>query len=181
MVWVDGVIVLVIVMTVLGGLREGFFRAAFSLLGLLMGLMLASWNYGRIAQPILMEVHSEPLANAIAFMAIALFVMGVAAVIGKLTSKTVHKMGLGCLDRIAGALFGAFQGALLVTVVILAAVAFFPQAHWLTRAKLPRMFFGICNLSTHLTPQDLGARIQLELKELKQDAPEWMHSKSGGV
>src|ERR1035441_3406510 len=38
MEWVDWVIVLVIVLAVLGGLREGFFRSACSLAGLLLCL-----------------------------------------------------------------------------------------------------------------------------------------------
>ena len=53
-----------------------------------------------------------------------------------------HSIGLGCLDRIAGGSFGFLQGVLLVTLGILVTVAFFPQAHWLADARLPRYFFG---------------------------------------
>ena len=84
----------------------------------------------------------EAVANVIGFLLIALLVMGLAGIAGKILSKTVHRMGLGCLDRLAGAAFGFFQGALLVMLVILVAVAFFPQAHWLAEARLPRSFLG---------------------------------------
>ena len=38
-----------LVFSVLGGLAQGFFRSVCSLCGLLLGLLLAAWNYARIA------------------------------------------------------------------------------------------------------------------------------------
>jgi membrane protein required for colicin V production len=177
--WVDLVIVLVMALAVLGGLKQGFFRAVCSLAGLLLGLALAAWNYGRVAALVLPVVHFKPAANVIAFLLIALVVMGVFAFAGMLLSKTVHGMGLGCLDRLAGAAFGFFQGTLMVTLVILVTVAFFPHAHWLTEAKLPRMFFGACHLSTHMSPHDLAQRVLAELKVLEAESPGWMHNGAG--
>ena len=94
-------------------------------------------------------------------------------------SKTVHKIGLGCLDRIAGGIFGFFQGVLLVTLAILVTVAFYPQAHWLVDAKLPRHFFAACHLSTHVSPDELARRARAGLKTLEGETPEWMHPKNG--
>ena len=90
-------------------------------------------------------------------------------------------MGLGCLDRLAGAAFGFFQGALLVTLIVLVAVAFFPQEQWLADAKLPRLFFGACHLSTHMTPAELADRIRQGLKVLEHESPRWMHPGGHGV
>jgi membrane protein required for colicin V production len=181
MAWVDWAIVLVIVLAVLGGLKQGFLRSACSLLGLLGGLVLASWNYGRLAPPILPLVRVEAAANAIAFVLIAIIVMALAAVVGAILSKAVHRIGLGCLDRLAGAAFGFFQGALMVTLLILVTVAFFPRAHWLAQARLPRMFFGACHLSMHMSPQALSDRVQRGLKVLEEESPQWLHPGSGQV
>lgn len=137
MTLIDCAILLVIVLAILGGLSQGFLRSIFALAGLLGGLVLAAWNYGLIAPVLMPLVRVEQLANAIAFMLIALLVMGLAAIVGKVLSKTAHKIGLGCLDRLAGGVFGFFQGALLVTLLILVVVAFFPRAHWMAQARLP--------------------------------------------
>jgi membrane protein required for colicin V production len=96
-------------------------------------------------------------------------------------SKTLHRIGLGFLDRLAGAVFGFLQGSLLVTLCILATVAFFPQAHWLIKAKLPKMFFGICHLSTHVSPSELAERVRWGLRMLEEGSPHWLHSHSGGL
>ncbi len=179
MALVDWAIVVVMVLTMLGGLTQGFFRSVFSLGGLVLGLALAAWNYGLIAELFLPMVRVEAVANAIGFLLIALIVMGLAGVAGKILSKVFHHLGLGCLDRLAGAAFGFFQGALLVTLVILAALAFFPKAHWLREAKLPKYFFGACHLSTQMSPAELARRVRKGLKELEEESPEWLHPGSG--
>jgi len=179
MALVDWAIVVVILLSMLGGLTQGFFRSAFSLGGLVLGLALASWNYSRVAELILPLVHLERLADVLGFLLIALIVMGLAGLAGKIFSDIFHHLGLGCLDRLAGAAFGVFQGALLVTLVILAALAFYPGAHWLRKAKLPKYFFGVCHLSSEMSPSDLARRVQKGLNTLEEKSPPWLHPDDG--
>jgi membrane protein required for colicin V production len=144
----------------------------------LLGLALAAWNYGRVAALLMPLVRTEPVANTIGFVLIALFAMALASVLGTVLAKIMHQIGLGCLDRLAGAAFGLFQGALLVTLGILVVVAFYPKAHWLAESKLPRRFFGACQLSTHMSPEELAKRVRQGLKTLEEESPPWMHPHS---
>ena len=175
MTWVDWAIVIFLAVSVLGGLQQGFFRSVCSLGGLVLGLVLAAWNYRGVAALLRPLVHIEDIADAIGFLLIALVVMALAGTLGSILAKTLHKLGLGCLDRLAGGIFGLLQGALLVTLCILVAVAFFPSARWLTEGKLPRQFFGACHLSTHVSPEYLADRVREGLKMLEEESPEWMH------
>ena len=179
MTWIDWAILIVMVLSVLGGLKQGFFRSVFSLGGLLLGLALAAWNYARVAALLMPLVRMDPVADTIGFVLIALFVMAVASILGTVLAKILHQIGLGCLDRLAGAAFGLFQGALLVTLGILVVVAFFPKAHWLAESKLPRRFFGACQLSTHMSPEELAKRVRQGLKTLEEESPAWIHPHSG--
>ena len=171
----DWFIVAVLALSVIGGLTQGFFRSVFSLGGLLLGLAVAAWNYGYLAHLMQSFIRSEAVCNAVAFIAIALIVMGICGIAGTLLHRTFRKMGLGCLDRLGGAAFGLVQGVLLVSLGILVAVAFFPQAQWLEEARLPRMFFGVCHLSTRLTPSQLGDKVHSGLALLEQRSPWWLH------
>ena len=180
MTWVDWIIVALMAGGVLAGISQGFLRSIFSLGGLILGLVLASWNYPRVAAFFKTVVHNQQVANAIGFVIIALLVTAIAAVMGIFLSKTFQKLGLGCLDRLAGALFGFFQGALLVTVCMLVMMAFFPDTEWLTQAKLPKYFFGVCHLSTNLTPKELAQRVRNELNRLERESPGWMHPEKRG-
>jgi membrane protein required for colicin V production len=106
-------------------------------------------------------------------------VMAIANVIGATISKTLHRMGLGCLDRLAGGVFGFLQGALLITIGLLVILAFFPKAHWLADARLPKLFFGVCHLSTRVSPAGLADRVHEGLRMMEQHAPEWLHPPAG--
>lgn len=171
----DWTIVAVLALTVFGGLARGFFRSACSLGGLVLGVALGAWNYPLVAQPLKPLLPGEDAADIAAFLVIAVVVMIVASILGSLLAKAMEKVGLGCLDRLAGGVFGFFQGALLVTLVILVTVAFYPQAHWLTDARLPRHFFSACHLTTHLSPGQLADRVRRGLRMLEGETPEWMH------
>jgi membrane protein required for colicin V production len=177
--WVDWIILAVLVGAVLGGLAQGFFRTLFSLLGLILGIALACWNYARVAAAFKPIVQVDAVADVIGFLLIAVVVMFVANVIGIILSRMFNWMGLGCIDTLGGAIVGFVQGVLLVTICILVTVAFFPQTQWLTQATLPKMFFGALDVSTDVSPGDLKGRILEGLKSLKHDTPPWMREKNG--
>ena len=172
---VDWIIVIILASSVLVGLARGFFRSVFSLAGLIAGLALASWNYWRVAGLLKRFIHSVEVADAIGFVAIAAAVMIVAAILGYLLAKFFEKVGLGCLDRLAGGVFGLVQGLVFVTLCILVTVAFFPQTAWLTEDRLPRYFFGALHVSIQVTPSRLGERVRKELNTLETKSQEWMN------
>src|SRR4051812_19820621 len=172
---VDWIIVIILAGSVLAGLARGFFRSVFSLLGLIAGVALASWNYWRVAGFLKRFIHSIEIADAVGFAIIALLVMAVAAILGSLLAKFFEKVGLGCIDRFAGALFGFLQGLIFVTLCILVTVAFFPQTAWLTEARLPRYFFGALHVSIQVTPSRLGERVRKELNTLETKSQQWIN------
>jgi len=176
MTWVDWVILAVMAGATIGGLAQGFFRTACSLAGLIFGLTLAAWNYERVGRVFKPIVRFDTVANTIAFLLIALLVMGLANLTGGFISKAAEHLGLGCLDGLAGAVLGFLQGAVLVIIFILVIVAFFPGQSWMAEAKLPKLFIGACHVSTRVTPGDLGDRVRRGLILLEHESPEWMHT-----
>ena len=105
--------------------------------------------------------------------------MGVVSLLGKFLSKALHTAGLGCLDKLAGGIFGFVQGALFVMVVILVSLAFYPHARWLAEARLPRLFFGACHVTARMSPEQLATRIRHGLSILEDETPQWMHPGGG--
>ncbi|MGA3047130.1 MAG: CvpA family protein [Terracidiphilus sp.] len=179
MVWVDWVIVAVMAASMISGMAQGFFRSACALAGLVIGFSVAFWNYGRVATVLIHLVRIRAIADAIGFILIAVLVMAVFAIIGAILAKTFKLIGLGCLDGLAGAVFGFFQGVILITLGILVIVAFFPEAQWLAQARLPKMFFGACHLSTHMSPSELAHRVRDGLRTLEEETPSLISPKKG--
>lgn len=176
MTLVDWAVVIIMIASVIAGMSQGFFRSICSLGGLILGLAIAAWNYDRLAQLFLPVLRIPAIANAVGFLFIAFVIMVLAAMIGKLLSKTLKTVGLGWLDGIAGAIFGFFQGVVLVVVFILVIVAFFPQEQWLAESTLPRMFFGALHVSTHVTPSELSSKVRSGLHSVEEESQRLLHS-----
>ena len=176
---VDWAIVFTLVCFVLAGLVQGFFRTACSLVGLIFGLSLAAWNYWRIASLLIALVKVEAIADAIGFFFIAIVVFALANLVGKLLSKALEWMGLGCLDMLGGAVLGFFQGLVFITLCVLVGVAFFPDAAWLKESRLPKEFFSTLHMSMRVTPGELTDKIREGFHKMELETPEWTHPKNG--
>ena len=179
MTWIDWAIVVVLLGATIGGLVQGFLRTACSLIGLLLGLSIASWNYHIVANALSPLIHSEATANIIGFIVIAVLVMLACNVLGNMLAKAMEWMGLGCLDMIFGGLLGFAQGFALITIMLLGILAFFPKTDWMAGAKLPPLFFGACHLSTHVTPSDLADKVTEGLRTLEIETKSLLHQKNG--
>ena len=95
--------------------------------------------------------------------------------IGSLLAKAFRLLGLGWLDSLIGGVFGFFQGVLIVVICLLVVVAFFPHATWIADSRLPRMFFGVCHVSSNVTPSELGERVKSGLRDWEAGTPRGMH------
>jgi membrane protein required for colicin V production len=173
---VDWAVIAILVVAVISGLAQGFFRSICGLGGLILGLAVASWNYRHLAATLSRFLRIEAVADVAAFLLIFILVVAIAAFIGHVLAKTFSLVGLGWLDGLAGGAFGLVQGAVIVTILILVAVAFFPQeGHWIAEAQLPRQFFAAAHVGSNITPSTLGDRIRDGLKEWENKSPEWLH------
>jgi membrane protein required for colicin V production len=164
---IDWVIMIVLAVAAVAGLAQGFVRSIFGLIGLVVGLQFAFRHYAHAAAKLTPLVHSEPVANAIAFIGIAIVVMALAALVGHVLAKLFRIIGLGWLDMLAGAVLGFFEGVLLISVCILATVAFFPQAPWLTESRTPQLFVRACEMTLNLSPAKFAERVHEGIEKLK--------------
>jgi len=178
---VDVVIVLLVVLSAVQGFRSGLIQSVFSLVGLIAGIAIASWNYKRFGTELAPKLHlnqfSGPVADAVWFCVIALVVMLLAGLAGMLLKSVIHGVGLGWLDRLTGLVFGFLRGAFLATLCIVTLAAFFPETRWLGDAQLAKYFSGMAHLTSHMSPDELKQKMLDGLRVLEKDAPEWLHPK----
>jgi len=104
---------------VLKGLWRGLLRELCSLCGLFGGVFLALRYHAPLAE-LLMEAVDWPgqLCVVIAFVALLLLTVIFFGLLGFILSRFVKLLFLGGFNRVAGALFGLLQGALLLTLVL---------------------------------------------------------------
>lgn len=159
MAMADWLILAVLLVSVLSAARSGFFLEVFSLSGAILGLALASWNYQRLLPWIHHWIHSRAAAEAVSFLLIALGIMLLAGLVGRIFRWSAHSVGLGWVDRVLGALFGAVKGFVLVTIAVLVIAAFFPKASWFRDSRLAPYFLEAAHRASAMAPADLEQRV----------------------
>lgn len=174
MVLIDWLIVIVLLVSVLSAAKNGFFLEVFSLAGILVGFVLASWNYQRLLPWLTRWVHSLPAAGALSFLLIALGVMLLAGILGRMVRWSIHSIGLGWADRLLGAIFGLIKGIVLITIAVLVIAAFFPKATWFQRSRLAPEFLSAAHRASAIAPQDLELRVRDGVMSLRKSEPHWL-------
>jgi membrane protein required for colicin V production len=171
---IDWLILVFLVVSVLSAAKNGFFLEVFSLAGVIAGLLIASWNYQKLLPWIGRWIHSWPAAEALSFLCIALAVMILAGILGRVIRWSVHSIGLGWADRFIGALFGFVKGCALVTLAVLVIAAFMPQATWFKQSRLAPYFLSAAHQASVITPYELGERIRQGVVILRNSQPPWL-------
>jgi len=174
MTFIDWLIVVVLLVSVLSAAKNGFFLEVFSLAGVVVGLLLASWNYQRLLPWITRWIHTLAVAEALSFLLIALGVMLLAGLLGRIIRWSVHSIGLGWADRFIGAVFGLVKGCVLVTLAVLVVAAFLPQATWFQKSRLAPYFLTAAHQASVVTPYELGERIRQGVAVIRNAQPTWL-------
>lgn len=174
MALVDWIILVVLLVSVLSAAKNGFFLEIFSLIGVIAGLWIASWNYQRLLPWIARWIHSLVAAEALSFLLIALGVMIAAAILGRAIRWSVHSIGLGWADRFVGAVFGFFKGCALVTLAVLTIAVFVPRATWFQQSRLAPYFLSAAHQASIVTPHEFGERIRQGVAIIRNAQPQWL-------
>lgn len=109
--WLDIIILITLVAGVIGGIGTGFIRGLASLIGLIVGIILAGKYYPTVASW-LGFIKNEDVAKFIAFGLILVVVMIVAGILGSILRRVASAIMLGCLDRLGGAVLGLVMGVI---------------------------------------------------------------------
>lgn len=155
-------------------LGRGLLREVCSLVGLIAGVLLASWYYPGVARWLERWVPSAAVANIMAFLLIALGVGVAAGFLGRVFRRTASTIGLGLLDRMAGGVFGFARGCLLGVVVMMGVAAFLPTFPALQRSRLAPYFLDAAHGISFFVPPDLQAQISGGADALKHMPPHWI-------
>jgi len=117
--WVDLIIIAVLACGFIQGFVKGVVRQAFSLGGLIVGLLLGSVFYKPVA--LFMQNHvnmSDTAAKITAFCLILLLVPLLLNLVGDLLAKLIKAVKLGFADRFLGGAFGLLKFLLILGLVI---------------------------------------------------------------
>ena len=154
----DWIILGFLVFSVTAAAIEGFFHEAFKLAGLVVGYLLAAWQYHRLADWFAPYLKSPWFGEIAGFLIIFFAVLMVAGLAGRIARSVMRKAGLSGIDRFLGAVLGLLKGILVVAIVLMAMTAFEPAAKWLAESELAPYFLVGGRAAVWVAPPELRHR-----------------------
>ena len=163
MTWLDYAVVGVFAASLVVGAWRGLVREVVSILGWVIAFLAANLLAGPLGPVMPQAIPSPELRIAAAYVAVFAGSLIVTALVGLLLSKIMKAAGLGGVDRMLGAGFGAARGLLIVlAAALLAGLTGAPrQVFWRDSASGPLLAQAAHALKP-LLPQTFAERLRYD-------------------
>jgi membrane protein required for colicin V production len=115
---VDIVILALLVISMLGGFRQGFILMVAGILGAVVALGVARLEYGQVKHLLAQIAPHSSWLTVISYLLVFLVVWGAIILIARKVRLVARILLLGWLDRLGGAAIGIIQGLLVVELLV---------------------------------------------------------------
>lgn len=156
--WFDVGLALLVVISVVSGVREGFSRSGCGFVAVVLAFMAAAW------------ISPSSVQGFVIVFVLAICAFGVASfAIGRWFRVT----GEGWLDRLLGAAFGLTNALLFAVFVVLAVMAFAPKAprHYIARSHYAPYVLEAARTVADAVPDEMRYRVEQSYEELVHVLP----------
>lgn len=167
--WVDWVLATIVLVSVLTAMWKGFVAELVALASVITGLMVAAFNYERLAPLLQGFTRSRGVALGVSFLLIFVAVMLIGALISALGSRLIKKVKLQWFDRFLGGVFGLARGILLDCIVLLAMMAFAIQQVAVEKSALAPYFIAGSRVVALAMPSNLRGEFSAGFEKFKRE------------
>ncbi|MGC2473042.1 MAG: CvpA family protein [Candidatus Sulfotelmatobacter sp.] len=167
----DWIICALILFSVITAAVQGFFSEALTTAGLVVGYIVAAWQYRRLAEWFETFLKNPWLAEILGFLIIFFAILLLFGIAARIARWIMKEAGLSSFDRFLGALLGLLRGGLMVAVILMGMTAFEPASKLLHESELAPYFLVVGRAAIWLAPSELRARFYQGL-DLVHQAPQ---------
>lgn len=160
--WIDLLLGLVVLFSIVSGLGAGFARVGIGFAAAVLGILFGFWFYGIAAEHVLDYVSSRAIANLIGFFFIFFAILIVGAIVGRVLGKFFKWAGLSWFDRLLGGGFGLLRGIVIAVALVTVLLAFAPSPppRSVVESKTLPYVVDASNLLAALTPHEIREAFQ---------------------
>lgn len=159
----DIIVLLVLTLTLVGGLIRGMVDTLFSMAAWVLAFVLGRWGALWVAPLLPIGVESPAIRYFAGFMVIFLVVLIGMLLLGRLLASLVKAAGLGTADRMLGGVVGLAKGLLILVGLTLAAgLTSLPRTDFWRQASLSGSLQVMAEFALPLVPEDVAKYIRFE-------------------
>jgi membrane protein required for colicin V production len=164
----DWIILALVMLNVVSAAMQGFFAEALSMAGLIVGYIVAAWQYQRLAVWLESFLKNEWLAEIFGFLVIFFVVVLLFGIAGRIARWVMKEAGLSGFDRFLGGVLGLAKGGLMVAVILMGLTAFTPTSKMLENSQLAPYFLLVGRAAIWVAPAEFRGRFYQGLALLHQ-------------
>ena len=164
----DWIICAVVLLNVVTAAMQGFFSEALTMAGLVVGYIVAAWQYRHLAEWLERFLKNDWLAEVLGFLIIFFAIVLLFGVAARIARWLMKESGLSGFDRFLGAILGLLKGGLMVAVILMGMTAFEPTSKMLQTSQLAPYFLVMGRAAIWVAPSELRARFYQGLDLLHQ-------------
>jgi membrane protein required for colicin V production len=164
----DWMICGIVVVNAVAAAMQGFFSEALTIAGLVVGYIVAAWQYRSVAEWLESFLKNPWLAEILGFLIIFFAILLLFGVAARIARWVMKEAGLSGFDRFLGAVLGLLKGALMVAVILMGMTAFEPTSRFLANSQLAPYFLVVGHAAKWLAPTELRLRFEQGLRLLNQ-------------
>jgi membrane protein required for colicin V production len=171
MSWLDLVLGVILITSLISGIRKGMIRMGIGLAALALAMVLAFWSYRSAGELFSDWTSSPPVANLIGFCAVFFGVIAAGSILSMVLTRVFKWMGLSWLDRLLGGAFGLARGAVMATIVLMVFTALAPgnPPKAVGESVVAPYLMGFAEVLSSLAPDDLRKRFDEAYKKVKSE------------
>jgi membrane protein required for colicin V production len=163
----DWIICLVVFVNVVTAAMQGFFSEALTMAGLVVGYLVAAWQYRSLAEWLERFLKNPWLAEILGFLFIFFAIVLLFGIAARVARWVMKESGLSGLDRFLGGVLGLAKGGLMVAVILMGLTAFQPTSSFLANSQLAPYFLVVGRAAIWLAPSELRVRFDQGLELLR--------------
>ncbi|HIC90986.1 MAG TPA: CvpA family protein [Syntrophaceae bacterium] len=123
----DIIIILILTLCIIRSLFRGFIKEIFSILGIIIGVLIASRYYYLLFPCLSRYVSNQDYINLFSFTLVFLSVFLIVMLLGILLKALLKVMFIGWVDHTLGGVFGLLKGVIYVALLVWVLTTFLPK------------------------------------------------------
>ncbi len=168
--WLDILLGVILLVSVIAGLKHGLARTGIGFVALIVALFSAMWLYPMAAAPIRGFIHSAAASNVMGFLLIFAVVVALGALVSWIVEKLLKVVHLSWLNRLLGGAFGLLRGVLVCGAIVLLYMAFAGKEppHSVRESRIAPYVVHATRAIAYAAPREIRTGFDKSYEKLKE-------------
>jgi membrane protein required for colicin V production len=172
--WIDLTLAVLLIVSIISGLKLGFVRTAIGLVSSILGLVFGLNYYRAVAVSLRPHISNSGTADLVGFLVVFMGIVVLGEVVTGILARFIRSTDLVWLDRALGGAFGVVRGMLFGAIMIWGLMAFLPVQPKLvlSQSRLAPCVMDAARRVADASPDEVKRTFRQSYRELNRVLPE---------